>query len=71
MARVACSNCKHFAAFPESERGVDGECRVHPPTVVYDAGDWLTGWPEVCDTDFCGEFVYLDPVTERQREQAS
>lgn len=52
-----CANCRHRKDI--TEEGADervGECRRHPPAVLYDSEDGAFGmWPFVTASDWCGE----------------
>jgi hypothetical protein len=50
-----CGNCLHFKA--EAESPDVGECRLHPPTVLYDAEEGAFAvYPMVAAAeDWCGQ----------------
>ena len=55
-----CGNCDYMAKNPDTSRSTS-VCRRYPPTVLGSRQE-LSGlvvtasWPEVVDTDWCGEF---------------
>lgn len=52
-----CFNCIYYKA--ETEVGQQGQCRRHPPTVMYSAEDdtFLSAFPYISDpnTNYCGD----------------
>ncbi|MFN8993707.1 MAG: hypothetical protein ACK5X3_08640 [Pseudomonadota bacterium] len=50
-----CGNCLHFK--PEADEPAVGECRMNPPSVLYDAEDGaFSMWPVVSAADdYCGQ----------------
>ncbi len=50
-----CGNCLHFK--PEAGSFGIGECRMYPPSVLYDAEDGaFSMWPVVSAADdYCGQ----------------
>ena len=45
-----CETCRFY------EPG-SGTCRTKPPQIIVDAmGEWLTQFPEVSDSDWCGKW---------------
>lgn len=52
---VSCGNC-HFYD-DDGDGSGEGVCMRYPPVVVHDAETMAeTWWPDVDDTDWCGEF---------------
>lgn len=54
-----CATCKFFIPNPAPANDrVAGDCRVNPPTTVYDQQFGQVGvWPRVPESAWCGAFV--------------
>lgn len=58
---VSCGNC-HFYD-DDGDGSGEGVCMRYPPVVVHDAETMAeTWWPDVDDTDWCGEFKPKNPL---------
>jgi len=55
-----CSNCHFFKQWeeqPAASRFIIGDCRMDSPTNFQIADNkFMTKWPSVRSTDFCGQF---------------
>lgn len=60
-----CSSCRHCSLLVSPNKSAIWICRAHPPKVTAmlamtpDGPQWLTStaWPQVAETDYCGEFA--------------
>ena len=58
LPELGCHNCRHWREdtdAPADER--DGQCRAHPPAVLWDAEDAaiFAAWPPTGAADCCGD----------------
>lgn len=57
-----CAACRHFSPADHTTDEGAGECRKNPPVIVQVGVDlFRSAFPDVAETDWCGEFEFEAP----------
>ena len=61
VVKPRCVDCQFFVA---NYARRSGQCRYNPPTVAPFRGAMTRFWPEVAETDWCGQFKLRNVETQ-------
>jgi hypothetical protein len=51
-----CATCTYSVPLIYNSQIISHECRIRAPTMMFNGNEVESGWPEIQNTDHCGEW---------------